>query len=105
MVGEALTQILSPSFFVGLIIVGLILGLITRVMGNPIVKILIDVSGLIVIFIGFFIFIPVQNQHQTIQQGVDNVTNLMYYFINVVVPYLIGDAFTYIGYSAINPDQ
>jgi len=105
MVGEAVSQMFTPSYFIGLIVVGLILGLVTRSMGNPLIKILIDICGLIAVLIGFFVFIPLPNQNTTLQQGITSVTNLLYYFINVVIPYLIGDAITYIGYSITSPRQ
>lgn len=78
----------------------MVIGLLTIATGNPIWK-LVDVFALIVVIIGFMAFIPTSNSQTTIEQAVNQVSNLMLYFVNVVIPFLIGDAISSVGYTFV----
>jgi hypothetical protein len=92
---------ITPAFIYISIIAGVILGIITMSMGNPALKIIIDIVGLVAVLGGLLLFIPNVNIHMTLQQSVDAISNLFIYFINVVIPYVIADLLSSIGYSLI----
>jgi hypothetical protein len=96
---------ITPTFIYISIIAGVILGIITMSMGNPALKIIIDVVGLVAVLGGLILFIPDVNAHMTIQQSVDGITNMLMYFVNVVIPYAIADLLSSAGYSLIVGDR
>jgi hypothetical protein len=93
-------ELISTEFIIISFIIGIVIGLFTIATGNPIWK-LIDVFALIVVLFGFMVFIPAPNSQTTVEQAVNQVSNLMLYFVNVVIPFLVGDAISSAGYTLV----
>jgi hypothetical protein len=96
---------ITPVFIYISIAVGVILGIITMSIGNPAIKVIIDIVGLCAVIGGLLLFMPNVNAHMTIQQSVDGITNMLMYFVNVVIPYAIADLLSSAGYSLIVGDR
>ena len=68
--------------------------------GNHIWKIF-DIFALIIIIFGLMAFIPQSNSNTNVQQAVNQITDLLYYFVNVVLPFLVSDAAASAGYAFV----
>ena len=99
-ISDMVADVLTTEFFVISFFIGMVIGLLTIATGNPIWKI-VDIFALIVVIIGFMAFIPTTNSQTTIEQAANQVSNLMLYFVNVVIPFLIGDAISSAGYTFV----
>jgi hypothetical protein len=95
-------ELITPEFMFMMFIVGVLLGLITIATCSPMLKVVIDLAGLIVIMLGLMVFIPSPNfQTTTTEQFVTSFTSLINYFIGVVVPFIIGDSLSSAGYRLV----
>jgi len=93
-------ELITPAFIWISLLTGIFLGFITIATGKPIYKI-IDLIGLLVILGGFWAFMPNPNESATTVQAANQISDIMLYFVNVIVPYLIGDAISAAGYFLI----
>lgn len=71
---------------------GVILAVTSIIIGNNTLKVIVFLLGFIPIFAALMGYIPIgsPNFNATMQQTVDRVTDFLMFFVNVVVPYLIG---------------
>ena len=97
-------EIISLEFMAGAFFVGVIIGLFTIATGDPILKI-IDIIALVAIIGGLMMFMPGVNSQMTTKQAVDKITDLMMYFVNVVIPFIIGDICSSVGYMLVTGER
>jgi hypothetical protein len=90
-----MVTIIVISFFVGLLIGAITLFIFE---GNPIIKILIDVSGFIAILLALFLLMPTPNADTSIAQATEDMGNFLTGFFGILIPYAIGDAASAAGY-------
>jgi hypothetical protein len=95
---------INLAFMLVSFIIGMVLALISIISGNYVIKIAIFLMGFLPILAVLLGAIPIGEPmlNATIQQNTDRVTNLIMVFVNFVLPYLIGVAFSNAGGQFVN---
>jgi hypothetical protein len=101
--GEMSAELLIDTIIISFII-GLIIGLFTQILfeGNPVLKIIIDVSGFIVCAFALLALMPATNADASVAQVANDMSNFLSASFGILIPYVAGDLAGTAGYSILD---